>query len=412
GTLEAARKTLIDDVYAQKYNTAFFKNTARPEGAMSFDQVLSEEDYPRIRSEIEEVYGGPEKAHRIGIFGKGAKWVNIGMSQKDMDFVLLRKMNRLELAGVFGVKPTMVNTYEDVNYNTARQQKKEFWHDTGVPKIIEFVEWLNIYSSKFLGKAFKTALGDFYFGYDLSRVPALMEEERERLKSDIEAVQSGIYTINKVLERRNEDPVPWGDVWWKPMQLVPTIDPESVILPGAGGPPTGKASQENEDLTKNPRILSARSRSEEWRAAEWRAFAVHTDYWERLFGGFVINLLADQEKLVKKNLRDLFMRLAGAEQQMRAIRRKLTEADIEAIIFDLDAAILSTTELSTDLYERIMKAGGQHGFTIAEVAGSFDISDPFARKAMLMKQQKFAKEISETTWNLLKRSLVAGAAQG
>jgi len=405
GTLEAARKTLVDDVYAQKYNTAFFKNSAMPKGALGFDQVLGEEEYPRIRAMWDEIYGGgPDSANKIGVFGKGAKWLNIGMTQKDMDFVLTRKMNRLTLAAVFGVKPTMINTYEDVNYNTAKQQKLEFWHDTGIPKIIEFTQWLDVYSYKLLTPRSPLSRSqDFYFGYDLSRVPALVAEAREQQKSDNEAVKAGIFTINKVLEKRNEEPVPWGDVWWAPSNMLPISGPESPLL-GKAAKIKAKSGTAAKKELKSPR-------TREQRLAVWKGFVVHEEYYERLVAGLVRNWFKDQRELVLKKLKALYRTLGVTDPNVR-LKRNPTKVEIEGVLFDVEEAAEKLGVLSNDLYERMAQAGGDEGFVLAEVAGTFDLDDPKARARLLAKKQKFATKINETTWTKLQTSLTSGMELG
>lgn len=408
GTLEAARLTLTDDVYAQKYNTAFFKNSAMPKGALGFDQVIAPEEYPRIRQEWDEIYGRPENANKIGIFGKGAKYLPIGMSQKEMDFVLTRKMNRLTLAACFGVKPTMVNTYEDVNYNTAKQQKLEFWHDTGIPKIIEFTQWLDVYADK-LGNPrspFK-AKDDFYFGYDLSRVPALVEEQREQHKSDREAVKAGLYLVNEIRAKRNEDDLPHGDVWWAPSNLLPVSGPESplVATPANIPPKSGKATKDGDMSPHTP----------EQRLAAWRGFVVRQEYYEKLITGLCKNWFTDQRKEVQANLRKLYAGRGVTDPDVRLAdvkKKKFTEAEILSVLFDLEDAQELLGTISSDLYERMMKAAGDEAFVLADVAGSFDIDDPKARARLAIARQRFAKKVNNTTWVRLKESLIAGNKLG
>ena len=63
--------------------------------------------------------------------------------------------------------------------------------------------------------------------FDLSAIPELQESEDAQSKRDIAEIQNGLKTINEVLAGRGEEPKPWGDIWYRPKNLVPTNGDES-----------------------------------------------------------------------------------------------------------------------------------------------------------------------------------------
>ena len=60
--------------------------------------------------------------------------------------------------------------------------------------------------------------------FDLAAIPELQESEDQQSKRDIAEIQSGLKTINEVLAGRGVEPKPWGDIWYRPKNLVPTGD--------------------------------------------------------------------------------------------------------------------------------------------------------------------------------------------
>jgi hypothetical protein len=58
--------------------------------------------------------------------------------------------------------------------------------------------------------------------FDLSDIPELQESEDAQSSRDIAEINAGLKTINEVLKERGKDPKPWGDIWYRPKNLMPT----------------------------------------------------------------------------------------------------------------------------------------------------------------------------------------------
>ena len=57
--------------------------------------------------------------------------------------------------------------------------------------------------------------------FDLWDIPELQENEDSQSRRDIAEINAGIKTINDVLRERGKEPKPWGDVWYRPKNLMP-----------------------------------------------------------------------------------------------------------------------------------------------------------------------------------------------
>jgi len=449
-TLDAAIDTLQEDKAAREYNKAFFKNSAIPKGALSFDRQLTTQDYKRIRSEWNAKHKGVENAHRIAIFEMGSKFQNIGLSQKEMDFILQRKLGREEIASIFQVPPILVNLYERATYNNADKQIATFWHETLIPKTELIRQSLNLNTSKFFRR--RSMESDrLRFRFVLSDVYALQQEALEIAQTQIKLVEKGVRTINEVRATDSLPPVEWGDVYWRNQSLIPTTD-ASLALESAGKSSSGivpslpvPLPKKIPDAARLSAPIEVVDRFEDWRLGEWKAFVIKTDYFEKLFAGFTRKIFEDHRDSIKRRLREIGSKSAlaieydpddpsfsfvsapigeweiekriGRASSLRGIvervtKRKPIEADIEYIIGDYDFAVKYTDEAATPLYERIVEAGGKGAFTIAEIPGVFDLNDPIAQQTLLDKKQKFARKIHETTWKGLKEELAAGMERG
>ena len=133
--LQAARAGVEQDSWASRYNTAFFKNSAQPGGVLETSSNLTDDEYQRVLAQWQDRHGGASKAHAMALLEGGLNYKQTGLSQKDMDFLEQRRWNREEIMAAFKVPKGELGIYEDVNYATAKTQRKLFWENTLLPKM-------------------------------------------------------------------------------------------------------------------------------------------------------------------------------------------------------------------------------------------------------------------------------------
>lgn len=405
-TLGAARTTLNEDVLAQRYNSAFLRNGSRPGGAISYDQQLTEEDYKRTREQWEKAHRGADNAHRVAIFERGAKWEALGISQKDSDFIAGRKLNREMIAGVFGVPPVLINSYEHANYNTAKTQTQVFWRITMQPKLVLIAEALTSQRNKFMGQVqAATSSMDWFMDWDTSQVWAIMEELRDGVESTVKLVNNGLYNHNEArADFYNKPPVDGGEHYFRPSGQTLLED----VSPGPADAGDSEEEEEPDDDAGDDdkgRIVVTREGSVEQREDEWKATIVQTEVLEKAFAKLYRAILSDQQKTVIANLH-AFDRDTGAKRVPR------DELEVESILFRLEAATELTDDVSVPLYERIMAEGGARGASLARLGFNLDMDNPTAQAMLRDMRQKFSKSVSNTTWTSLKNDLIVGMKEG
>lgn len=401
-TLRTAWSTFTSDMFARQYDINFYKKGARPGGALSYDQMLTTDDYERLREEWKKAHQGVDNAHRVAILERGAKWQALGISQKDMDFMEGRKMNREEIAGIFGVPPVMINSYEHANYNTAKTQAQLFWRYTMMPKMTMITDELNENITKLMGPVGSATINDDMFvGWDLSQVAAHQDERREQTVNDTHMVNNGIMTRNEVRATFwNLPPVEGGDVLYRPAGQVPVAEE----VPEDEPAPEEPEEEEAEEAVDEPkRIVAGRDGRKEYRLSEWKGFIVRSDFYETRFRGFIARLFADQKKEI---IRNLFHRIErGAKDAPR------NEMDLESILFNLNEARDFTADASTGLYKSIIKTGGDRGMELAHIGSMFDMDNPRAQR-LLEERTNRIKDINDTTWEDVKKDLLIGMKEG
>lgn len=131
--LSAISNTVEIDEASRKWNFSFFKNSARPDGLLTTDQDLTEEDIQRINEDFISKYGGVDNSHKIGFLGGGMKFVSLSSTQKDIDFVEQNRLSRDEILACFGVPKSEIGIVDDVNRANAETSNYVFMKNTVDP---------------------------------------------------------------------------------------------------------------------------------------------------------------------------------------------------------------------------------------------------------------------------------------
>ncbi|MEX2372930.1 MAG: phage portal protein, partial [Dehalococcoidia bacterium] len=89
--IEAALTALDLHNASGRWNKALLDNSARPSGALVYapkdGSNLTEEQFTRLKAELEEGYTGTTRAGRPLLLEGGLDWKAMGLTPKDMDFV-------------------------------------------------------------------------------------------------------------------------------------------------------------------------------------------------------------------------------------------------------------------------------------------------------------------------------------
>lgn len=200
--LEAAQYAVVSDLSAQKFNWAFFKNGAKLSVVLESDeeQVTPEELRLMERYFIERFTGDPEKGHRPAFLWAGFKAKDLGISQKDAEFIEGQKLNRMRIFGLYGVHPGLVLS-EDVNLANARVAEHVFAKWTLAPKLTRIAE-----------KVTADILAPHYGeGHELRFVDVVPRDQEFELRQWVSLLDRGALTVNEVRQQMGLDPVPWGD---------------------------------------------------------------------------------------------------------------------------------------------------------------------------------------------------------
>ncbi len=193
--LEAAAIASQTDRAMASWNRNFFsKEKAVPAGIVNIKNMVDDASYERIIREFRETYGGTERRTAF-IRGGDITWEDIGLSQKETDFLEARQLNKQEVFHIFGIPAGLYD--KNATQANATVARETFLSDTIWPKLVRFAQKLT------------QQLAPFY-GSNLLVQP---EEIRDTSADVAELQAAGPYlTINEIRQRYlHMDAVAWGD---------------------------------------------------------------------------------------------------------------------------------------------------------------------------------------------------------
>jgi HK97 family phage portal protein len=365
GPAQAIGTDLSSEKYAAEWNRNFFYNSAVPGALLIYPENVPDTELERIKEQWNVQYRGVDKAHKLGILSGKPEFKITMPTQKDMEFEKLRKMNRDNILGAFGM-PTSIMGVEDVG-SRARAEADEYIFSKRVvlPRLIRFREAINEQLCPLFGDDIEVDFDD--------PVP---ENQELNLMIAKQGKDARILTANEARELLGFDPIEGGD------ELDELPPP-----PGA----FGNNQEDNDEKQMQRRTQKAKTLNDEQKEAHWRTFADHAELYEKT--------------LIEK------MRAMFGFQQARALVR-LSHGDKKLIT--IKEARQEYKDAAAPVLRELLKISIQDGQNLVHPEPQHRSIDPmiWAERWLRTRMGWAAEQIGEETANLLAEVLAQGYAAG
>lgn len=176
GAVQSIMSTLEGVRFASEWNRNFFVNGARPGGIVQVARQMQDREWRKFQERWAEMHQGVSNAGRVAILESDAKWVDLKITQKDMDFVAQAKLDKETIREAFGIPKFAIGDVDDVNRATADASAAWYAKEMTVPRLDR---WKGLLNNDFLPQfpGYDPALSFVY----TSPVPADREADREDL---------------------------------------------------------------------------------------------------------------------------------------------------------------------------------------------------------------------------------------
>jgi HK97 family phage portal protein len=132
--IELARESLGIALAAQDYGSRFFANDAKPSGGwIEFPGSFKDPEAKKVFRESYQAAQSGANRGKVLVLENGMKFHEVGVTNKDAQFLELRKFQITDIARLFRVPPHMIADLDRATFSNIEQQSLEFVMHTMTP---------------------------------------------------------------------------------------------------------------------------------------------------------------------------------------------------------------------------------------------------------------------------------------
>ena len=132
--IELSRESLGMALAAQEYGARFFSNDAKPTGGwIEFPGNFKDSEAKRVFRESYQAAQSGANRGKVLVLENGMKFHEVGVTNKDAQFLELRKFQITDIARLFRVPPHMIADLDRATFSNIEQQSLEFVMHTMTP---------------------------------------------------------------------------------------------------------------------------------------------------------------------------------------------------------------------------------------------------------------------------------------
>jgi HK97 family phage portal protein len=200
-TITMARYEASNDLDAIDFDNSYYQNGAVPSGVISTDQSINRQNFKELKRKINSQYTGRKNAFKLMFLTNGFKFNQISLSQKDMEYINKRKLNRDQILSIFRVPKSLMAISDQLNKATAEVEERVFAKNVIKPRMELIFDKLN----RFLLPLFSGTQG-----LELRFENPVPSDKEYDLALKEKAVNTWM-TINEIRAMDNLEPIEGGD---------------------------------------------------------------------------------------------------------------------------------------------------------------------------------------------------------
>jgi HK97 family phage portal protein len=239
--IELARENLGMALAAQDYGARFFANDAKPTGGwIEFPGTFKDNEAKKVfRESYQQAQSGANRG-KVLVLENGMKFHEVGVTNKDAQFLELRKFQITDIARLFRVPPHMIADLERATFSNIEQQSLEFVMHTMTP-------WAERWEASIESELLLEG-DDIEIEFDFANL--MRGDAASRSSYYQSGIQNGWLTRNEARIAENLNPIDGLDQPLRPLNMVEEDAAEDLGIDTqeeAAEPPEKKAIEPSED---------------------------------------------------------------------------------------------------------------------------------------------------------------------
>jgi HK97 family phage portal protein len=219
--IELARENLGMALAAQDYGARFFANDAKPTGGwIEFPGSFKDSEAKKVfRESYQQAQSGANRG-KVLVLENGMKFHEVGVTNKDAQFLELRKFQITDVARLFRVPPHMIGDLDRATFSNIEQQSLEFVMHTMTP-------WAERWEASIESELLLEG-DDIEVEFDFANL--MRGDAASRASYYQSGIQNGWLTRNEARIAENLNPLDGLDEPLRPLNMVEESTAEDVAL--------------------------------------------------------------------------------------------------------------------------------------------------------------------------------------
>ncbi|CED93254.1 Phage portal protein [Romboutsia ilealis] len=206
GILELGKEVIGLGNAQSKFIGATLTNGSYMKGLLTTPNNLSPEQRENLSQKIKSFFSGGNSG-RVLVLPDDLKYQNISLSPADVELLKMQEFNISEIARLLKISPHMIGGAEKSgNYGNLEQSNLQFLQYTLLPYIRRIEEICNM---QLLTEEEKES-GNYFYEFNISNL--LRTNRKDEIEYYTRALDAGVYSINEVRNKLNENRVEGLDV--------------------------------------------------------------------------------------------------------------------------------------------------------------------------------------------------------
>lgn len=232
-----ATEAVALDLAMEAHGASFFGNGTTTGGVLEHPGKLSANAQARLKADWEAKHRGVGNAHRVAVLEEGMKFHQTTDDNESSQWNESRETSELRIARFIGVPPNLLGLHsKDTSWGSGLAETNIRFLQTVISPFLE--NWEQRVERSLLAPEER----DAYLVEHNTRA-LLRLDDKTRYEAYAHARQWGWYSANDVRRLENENPIPNGDRYLEPVNMVEAgAEPPEPPPEPAPAPPTGQSA--------------------------------------------------------------------------------------------------------------------------------------------------------------------------
>jgi HK97 family phage portal protein len=198
---------------AERSGARFYGNGYQLAGFLKHPGKLGPDGRKNLRESWKENHGGVDRHHRLGILEEGIEFIATSTDPQKAQALETRKFQVTEVARILNLPPHLLKDLERATFTNIEHQGQEYVTYSIQPWLTRWEQRMN--RSLLLPNQRKNLFTKFEVG-------ALLRGDSAARSAFYKSMfETGVYSINDIREKEDDEPVEGGDQRFVPMNMVP-----------------------------------------------------------------------------------------------------------------------------------------------------------------------------------------------